>query len=95
MSNCYVIIYEDTGLKGKTLRLEGPAEYKNLKNLPGSDQDWGDKIGSVETGPNARLVVYDDEDFSGDHRDTYGPNTRTDVSGDLDDNIDSLQISQV
>ena len=94
-STCYVILYKNTGMSGKTLRLDGPAQYRNLKNLPGSDEDWGDSIGSIETGPNARLVVFDDEDFSGDHIDTYGPNTRTSVSGDLDDNIDSLQIFQV
>jgi hypothetical protein len=91
---CWIIIHEDTGFSGKSLRLDGPIQFTNLKRLPGADQDWGDKIGSIETGPNARLTVYDDEDFKGDHIDNYGPNTRTDVSGDLDDNIDSLVISQ-
>ncbi len=91
---CWFEIYEDTGFGGKSLRLDGPSEYKKLKTLPGSDMDWGDKIGSNLVGPNASAVVYDDEDFGGDHIDHYGPNTRTDVSGDLDDNIDSLRIYQ-
>ncbi len=92
--DCWIIIYKDGGMGGKRLLLSGPASYKNLKSLPGADEDWGDSIGSIETGPHARLTVYDDEDFSGDHIDTYGPNTRTTVSGDLDDNIDSIVISQ-
>jgi hypothetical protein len=93
MEGCWVVIYKDADFKGKRVRLDGPARYNNLKALPGADEDWGDSIGSIETGPHASLTVYDDEDFSGDHIDTYGPNTRANVSGDLDDNIDSLEIA--
>src|SRR5690348_1939456 len=93
-NGCCVVIYENTEFSGNTLRLSGPAEYANLKNLPGSNQDWGDAIGAIETGPHASITVFDDEDFGGDHIDTYGPNSRTVVSGDLDDNIDSIRINQ-
>lgn len=87
---CYVTIYKDDNFGGKTLTLRGPAEFRNLKNLPGADEDWGDSIGSLRTGPNTWVTVYNDEDFNDDHY-TYGPGSE--IRGlPNDDDIDSIRI---
>jgi hypothetical protein len=92
VEGCWVKVYEDENYGGKQYRLEGPVEYRNLKNLPGSGgEDFGDKIGSLRTGPNAYLQVFNDENF-GDDSYIYGPNSEIAHLPD-DDDIDSLKIS--
>lgn len=49
---CWVHIYEDTNYNDNSLRVNGPAVFRNLKDLPGANgYDRGDQIGSLRAGP--------------------------------------------
>ena len=88
---CWIEIYEDTNYNDKKLRLNGPAEFPNLKGLPGADGDWGDSIGSVKTGPRCWVVAWADENYSDTHM-SIGPNSEIPDLADLEDEIDSMKI---
>lgn len=89
---CWVDIFEDEDFQDSTLRVEGPSEHRNLKELPNSaGKDWGDQIDSLITGPNCWLTVYEDENF-GDRSVKYGPNSRVGNLGNMGDNIDSMRL---
>ena len=88
---CWATFYESENYGDKSITLDGPAEYSNLRNLPNSGgEDWGDQFGSLKTGPRTWVVVYNDENFSDDHY-TYGPDSNIPHLPD-DDDIDSLKI---
>lgn len=93
MDGCYVTIYENSNYEGKSLRLDGPAEFANLKNLPGDNQDWGDKIGSLIVGPHATVKAWEDENF-GDTEINFTPGQNVSDLGELGmgDDIDSIKI---
>jgi hypothetical protein len=91
-NGCWVIIYEDEGCQDASLLLTGPAEFPNLRGLPGAgDKDWGDDIDSIVVGPNCWLQVFADESF-GDTSAWYGPNTHAPGLGDMGDEIDSMRL---
>ncbi len=89
---CWVIIYEDTNYNDKSLKLDGPVQYNNLEGLPNSgDENWGDSIGSVKTGPRCWFVGYADKNFE-DTVIVIGPNSQVPDLGDMEDEIDSIRI---
>jgi len=89
---CWVIIYEDEGYQDASLLITGPAEFSNLRGLPGAgDKDWGDDIDSIVVGPGCWLQVFADEGF-GDTSAWYGPNTHAPGLGDMGDEIDSMRL---
>jgi len=89
---CWVVIYEDTNYNDKQLKLEGPAQYANMRGLPNSNgEDWGDSMGSVRTGPRCWVVGYADENY-GDTSIIIGPNSELTDLGDMEDEIDSIKI---
>ena len=92
---CWVRIYWDDEFGGKSLKLQGPAEFGDLKHLPGAGDDWGDQIGSLETGPHAKVILYDDDNFEGDHVMEIGPNSRIGSIGNMDDDVDSMKVVEV
>jgi hypothetical protein len=90
-NGCWATFYESEDFRDKSITLAGPAEYSKLNNLPGANgEDWGDQFGSLETGPNAWVIVYNDEGFSDDHY-TFGPGSRIRQLAKNDD-VDSLKI---
>jgi len=90
-AGCWVTFYEDENFGGRVIKLDGPAQFNNLKHLPGDENyDWGDKFGSLRTGPNAWVTLYNDEDFNDDHF-TFGPGSEIRKLSN-DDDTDSLKI---
>ncbi|QXP85633.1 hypothetical protein ABZN20_11415 [Methylococcus sp. ANG] len=59
--SCWVDIYKGPDYTGTKIRVFGPAELANLKNLEGAD--WNDAIESLEVGPGAEVSVYGNENF--------------------------------
>ncbi len=89
---CWVKIYEDTNFNDNSLTLHGPAEYNNMRDLPGANgYDWGDQIGSLQTGPKCWIIIYADEGYQ-DTSQTIGPNSEIRDLGDMEDEIDSVKI---
>ncbi len=75
---CWAKFYDNTNFSGDTLTLVGPAEMPDMTGPFGLD--WERKISSVETGPKARVLVYDNENFN-DLVSTFKPGQKSnDVS---------------
>lgn len=89
-SDCYIEVWRDADFCGEMIRIQGPAEYPNLRFSQG---DWGDDIGSLRVGPNAFVLAYRDHDFKGGPV-TFGPNDEIpDMRGlKFDDDVDSLKV---
>jgi hypothetical protein len=61
-NDCYIDLWRDKDFQGEHLRIEGPVEYESLR---GSTENWGNDISSVRVGPNAFVLVYEDDGFKG------------------------------
>ena len=72
-TGCWARIHDGHNFSGRTLTLMGSQSLPNLEFGVGSD--WEGDIDSVEVGPKAKLVLYDDENFTDDPRE-IGPNGR-------------------
>src|SRR4051812_17221272 len=89
---CWIEIFEDTNFNDNSLKVHGPAEFANMRDLPGAGgYDWGDQIGSVRTGPRCWVVAYADENFQ-DTSIVIGPDSNLNDLGDMEDEIDSMKI---
>jgi len=89
---CWIKIYEDTNFNDNSLTVHGPAEFANMRDLPGSNgYDWGDQVGSVRTGPHCWVIAYADENFQ-DTSIVIGPDSELADLGDMEDEIDSIKI---
>lgn len=58
---CWAKFHDDQNYKGDNLTLVGPVDMADMAGPFGID--WKGKISSVETGPKARVLVYDNENF--------------------------------
>ena len=58
---CWVDLYEGVGFVGRRLRLQGPADYVDLRVAP---PEWGDEVGSVVVGPTAYVQCFEELDFA-------------------------------
>lgn len=47
-SGWFVVLYEDTGYRGRSLEIRGPDSVADLKRDRPGGSDWGDRISSVE-----------------------------------------------
>ena len=89
---CYVQIWEDTNYNDNSLIIHGPAEFSNMRDLPGAGgSDWGDQAGSLRTGPHCWLIAYADENFQ-DTSTLIGPDSQIPDLGDMEDEIDSIKL---
>lgn len=59
---CWAKFYDDRNFTGDQLTLVGPVDMADMTGPFGID--WKGKISSVETGPKARVLVYDNENFN-------------------------------
>ena len=74
--------------------IQGPGEFATLVDLPGAAKtDWGDAINSVEMGPAARGMFYENANFTGALQE-FGPGravARLDEF-DFDEEIESMKL---
>ena len=89
-SGCYIEIWRDKNFEGDYLLIEGPAEYETLSSLASS---WADDICSLRVGPNAFVIAYENDGFTGEMI-CFGPCQEVaDLSEfDFDDEIDSIKL---
>lgn len=90
---CWARFYDDERFSGDSLTLIGPVDMQNMTGPFGID--WKGKISSVETGPKARVLVYDNENFR-DLVATFNPGKKSpEVSSKMGffDEFSSLKIA--
>lgn len=58
---CWARIYSGANYSGDTLTLSGPLSIADMSGPFGLN--WDDKVDSIELGPKANLIVFDNEDF--------------------------------
>ena len=58
---CWAKFYDDKNYGGDNLTLLGPVDMADMTGPFGID--WKGKVSSVEAGPKARVLVYDNENF--------------------------------
>ena len=59
--DCWVDLYDDTQFKGEHIRLKGPIQLPNLLKVQW--QNWDKKIESIEVGPKATLMVFENKNY--------------------------------
>lgn len=90
---CWAKFYDDENYSGDNLTLLGPVDMADMTGPFGVD--WKGKISSVETGPKARVLVYDNENFK-DLVATFKPGQKSaDVSKKMGffDEFSSIKIA--
>lgn len=58
---CWADFFDHTEYNGDHLRLEGPVQLDNLRNVNG--ENWDVRIDSMKVGPKAKLAVFENIDF--------------------------------
>lgn len=58
---CWARLYGQDQMKGDTLTLVGPVDMMNMTGPFGID--WGQKVSSIEAGPQAKLTLYSGSGF--------------------------------
>jgi hypothetical protein len=91
-TGCWARIHDGENFSGRTMTLMGSQSLPHLEFGIGSD--WEGDIDSIEVGPKAKLVVYDDENFTDDPRE-IGPNGRVaDLHQSLfSEGVESMKLS--
>ena len=62
--DCWLDIYDEPGLQGNKVHIQGPRDLPNLRSLEGAN--WADRIDSVQVGPKAQVYAYRQEEFRDD-----------------------------
>lgn len=90
---CWAKFYDSQNYGGDNLTLMGPVDMADMTGPFGID--WKGKVSSVETGPKARVLVYDNENFK-DLVSTFKPGQKSpDVSKKMGffDEFSSVKIT--
>ena len=91
-TGCWARIHDGQNYTGRTLTLMGEQSLPNLEF--GVGYDWEGDIDSVEVGPKANLVLYEDESYGDEKRDLK-PNERVaDVHKSIfSEGIESMKLT--
>ena len=89
-NGCWIDVFEEEALSGKTCRLRGPAAFPGLRVR---ENGWGDAVGSLQVGPAAYVQCFD----SGNFDDTVFwllPNQAVQALAELDlpASVDSMRL---
>jgi hypothetical protein len=60
-AGCWADFYESSNYMGPIIRIEGPAQLANLRDVQGGN--WESKIDSMVVGPKAKVWLYENPDF--------------------------------
>src|SRR4030095_16394811 len=96
LAGCWVELFEGEAFtQGKLhAKIQGPTSLPTLEKV--SDSDWRNRISSIIVGPDAQVVLYDDDHFRGDKL-VIGPGQR--VSSleeyDLENSALSMEVNLV
>jgi Beta/Gamma crystallin len=90
---CWAKLYDQQKYQGDNLMLLGPVDLPRMRGPMG--MSWENKIESVETGPKAQVVIYDNENFR-DRNKVVSPGSKVpelDEKLGFFDNVRSLKVS--
>ena len=91
-NGCYVFVYDRPEWQGVGAVLNGPDKWSNLERLLLNDEDWRNRIRSIDVGPAATVTVYTDAAFTGMSR-RFGPRSKAArLDGEINARIESLEI---
>jgi hypothetical protein len=62
VEGCWAEFFEVSQYQGKHFRVEGPAQLARLNNING--ENWDSRIDSLKVGPNAKVTVYKNSNFT-------------------------------
>jgi hypothetical protein len=92
-NGCYVFIYDRPDWQGAGVVLNGPARWPKLDGLFANQENWRNRIRSVDVGPAATVTVYTDAAFQGASR-RLAPNSKHPrLDGELSARIESLGLA--
>ena len=92
-NGCYVFVYDRPEWQGGRVVLNGPDKWSNLERLLLNDQNWRNRIRSIDVGPAATLTVYTDLKFTGSSR-RFGPGSKLPrLESEINADIESLALS--
>ena len=90
---CWAKLYDKKNFEGGSLLLIGPINVERMIEPFGSN--WKNKVRSLETGPNANFIIYNNQNFRNEDK-FIDPNKRIpDLSKKMRffDNIRSMQLN--
>ncbi|MEO6823559.1 MAG: beta/gamma crystallin domain-containing protein [Nitrosospira sp.] len=90
---CWVKLYDKKNFEGGSLLLIGPINVEKMIEPIGSN--WKNKVRSLETGPNANFIIYNNQNFRDEDK-FIDPDKRIpDLSKKMRffDNIRSMQLN--
>lgn len=92
-NGCYVFVYDQPEWRGSRVVLNGPDKRPNIERLLLNDEDWRNRIRSIDVGPAATVTVYADLRFTGVSR-RFGPGSKTGrLDPEISAQIESLDIA--
>ena len=92
-NGCYVFIYDRPDWQGAGVVLNGPARWPNLEGLRANQENWRNRIRSIDVGPVATVTVYTDGVFSGVSR-RFGPKSRLErLDSEISARVESLDLA--
>ena len=59
-NGCYVFVYDRPEWQGGRVVLNGPGKWSNLERLLLNEENWRNRIRSLDVGPAATVTVYTD-----------------------------------
>jgi hypothetical protein len=92
-NGCYVFVYDRRDWQGAGVVLNGPARWPNLEGLRANQENWRNRIRSVDVGPAATVTVYTDAAFTGVSRRFAPSSKQARLDSDLSARIESLDLA--
>ena len=92
-NGCYVFAYDKPDWQGAGVVLNGPGRWPNLERLRLDQEDWRNRIRSLDVGPTATVTVYTDAVYTGVSR-RFAPKSRpARLESEISAQIESLDIA--
>ena len=92
-NGCYVFVYDRPDWQGARVVLNGPGKWSNLERLLLNEENWRNRIRSLDVGPAATVTVYNDLRFMGLSR-RFGPGSKLPrLESEINADIESLALS--
>ena len=92
-NGCYVFVFDQSDWRGAGVALNGPGRWPILDGLPGNQENWRNRIRSMEVGPAAVVTVYSDPTFAGVSRTFAASSKLGRLDSELSARIESLDLS--
>ena len=92
-NGCYVFVYDRPDWQGARAVLNGPDKWSSLERVFLNDEDWRNRIRSIDVGPAATVTVYTALRFGGMSR-RFGPRSKpARLDGEISARIESLELA--